>query len=110
MDTMDAATPASGRLAVLAIVVVSMVIGGAVVAAAYQAQTNERRDVLLSAYQGQVRLAAERLNLAKTQLQGPNSASPSGPVTRTPCWRRHSRSRRRKRSSCPCSCNSRKSS
>lgn len=61
--------PLPAAIAVLALVLVSMVIGGAVVAAAYQAQTNERRDVLLSAYQGRVRLAADRLNLAKTELQ-----------------------------------------
>ena len=61
--------PLQAAIALLALVVVSMVIGGAVVAAAYQAQTNERRDVLLSAYQGRVRLAQERMNLAKTELQ-----------------------------------------
>lgn len=61
--------PLPAALAVLALVVVSMMIGGAVVAAAYQAQTNERRGALLSTYQGQVRLAQDRLNLAKVQLQ-----------------------------------------
>lgn len=50
--------------AALALVVVSMGVGGAVVAAAYQAQTNEQRDLLAASYARRIDLAQQRLGLA----------------------------------------------
>jgi outer membrane protein TolC len=61
--------PLQAAIAVLALVVVSMLVGGAVVAAAYQAQTAGRRDALVSAYQGKVQVAQQLLNVTKLQLQ-----------------------------------------
>ena len=56
-------------LATAAIVLVSMVIGGGVVAAAYQAEQNELRDMLLGTYQQRLDLAAQRAELARQQLR-----------------------------------------
>ncbi len=61
--------PIPAALAVAALVFVSMGIGGIVVAAAYQAQTNEQRDLLASTYQRRVELAKQRLSIARQQLQ-----------------------------------------
>lgn len=61
--------PIQAALAVAALVIVSMGIGGAVVAAAYQAQTNEQRDLLASTYQRRAELARQRLSIAHQQLQ-----------------------------------------
>lgn len=52
-----------------AIVLVSMTIGGAVVAAAYQSQTNERRQLLAASYELRVGLASKKLEVAKTELE-----------------------------------------
>ena len=59
------------RLAVAAIglVLVSMGVGGAVVAAAYQAQNNEQRDQLAAPYNLSVGVAKERLALVAKQLE-----------------------------------------
>ncbi len=61
--------PIQAALAVAALVIVSMGIGGAVVAAAYQAQSNERRDLLASTYQRRAELARQRLSLAQQELK-----------------------------------------
>src|SRR5262245_53450162 len=49
--------------------VTSMAIGGAVVSAAYQAQSNERRDVLAAGYMQRVQLAQKKLDLANVELK-----------------------------------------
>lgn len=54
---------------VAALVLVSMAIGGAVVAAAYQAQGNELRDLLSAGYERRADLARQRLALAREQVQ-----------------------------------------
>jgi hypothetical protein len=51
-------------IAAAALVIVSMGIGGGVVAAAYQAQNNERRDILVANFKQRVALARQRLDLA----------------------------------------------
>jgi len=51
------------------LVIVSMTIGGAAVAASYQAQTNERRDLLIASYERRLDLARQRMALAQQQLQ-----------------------------------------
>jgi hypothetical protein len=51
------------------LVIVSMAAGGAAVAAAYQAQSNERRDILLSGYMQRLQLTQQRLDLANRELQ-----------------------------------------
>jgi len=56
-------------LATAAIVLVSMVIGGGVVAAAYEAEQNELRDMLVGTYQQRVALAEQRAELARVQLR-----------------------------------------
>src|SRR5262245_11028827 len=56
-------------VALVALVLVSMAAGGAVLAAAYQAQDNERRDALTLSYQRQLTLERDRLKLAQDQLQ-----------------------------------------
>jgi len=59
------------KLAVAAVglALVSMGVGGAVVAAAYQAQTNEQRDLLAANYNLSVGVAKSRLALVTEQLQ-----------------------------------------
>jgi outer membrane protein TolC len=52
------------------VVVVSMAIGAAAVAAAYQAQDQERRDQLASSYEQRISLAAQRLSLVQEELKG----------------------------------------
>ena len=56
-------------LATAAIVLVSMMIGGGVVAAAYEVQQNELRDMLVGTYQQRLALAAQRADLARQQLR-----------------------------------------
>jgi hypothetical protein len=55
-------------LASAALVIVSMAIGGGVVATAYESRLNEQRDVLLSTFEQRAVLAKQRLELAKRQL------------------------------------------
>lgn len=54
---------------VAALVVISMAIGGAVVAAAYEAQAGERRDALSTAYAERADLARQRFDLARQTLR-----------------------------------------
>lgn len=56
-------------LGILFLMVGSMAVGAAVVAASYQAENNERRDLLVSAYERRAELARTRLASAKEQLQ-----------------------------------------
>jgi len=63
------ASPLKAVLAAAALVVVSVSVGGAAVAASYQAQHNERRDLLVAGYAQQLDLASQRLALAKERLQ-----------------------------------------
>ena len=55
-------------LASAALVIVSMAIGGGVVATAYESRLNEQRDVLLTSFEQRAVLANQRLELAKRQL------------------------------------------
>lgn len=59
----------AAALSAVALVLVSMAVGGGVVAAAYQARQNVQRDLLLSAYERRAELAMERVSTAKAQLQ-----------------------------------------
>jgi outer membrane protein TolC len=63
------ATPGRKVAALAAVIAVSMAVGGAAVAAAYQAQRNEQRDLLASVYERRAELAQQRLAMAKQQLQ-----------------------------------------
>jgi hypothetical protein len=62
-------SPVKAAVAAAFLVVVSMSIGGIVVAAAYQAQANEQRDVLVRNYEQRVELARRRLEIEKEQLK-----------------------------------------
>ena len=59
----------SAGLALGAVMVVSMALGGGVVAATYEARLGEQRDVLVAAFDQRFAIAQQRLALAKRQLQ-----------------------------------------
>ncbi len=61
-------SPAKALAAVAALMLVSMAIGGAAVAAAYEAQSNERRDQLASNFEQRADLARKRLAMVTEQL------------------------------------------
>jgi hypothetical protein len=65
-------------LATAALVLVSMAIGGGVVAAAYQAQQNELRDMLVGTYEQRLALARQRLEIARQQLQEAEGRAQTG--------------------------------
>jgi hypothetical protein len=78
LDRQRLAPPAPGwmprsrlglALATAAVIVVSMAIGGGVVAAAYESRQNELRDMLVGTYQQRVAIAARRLDMARQQLR-----------------------------------------
>jgi len=56
-------------LAAAALVLVSMSVGAGAVMAAYQAQGNERRDLLIASYQKRLELAQQRASIASEQLR-----------------------------------------
>src|SRR5262245_40540996 len=56
-------------LAAIILMLVSMAIGAAAAATAYQAQDNERRDLLISSFERRSELARQRLTSATEQLQ-----------------------------------------
>jgi len=56
-------------LALGAVMVVSMAVGGVVVAATYEARLDEQREVLLATFEQRSAIAQQRLALAKRQLQ-----------------------------------------
>lgn len=56
-------------LALSTMMVVSMALGGGVVAASYEARLSEQRDVLLASFHQRFAIAQQRLALAKRQLQ-----------------------------------------
>lgn len=62
-------TPVRAAFALGAIVAVSMGVGGAVVAVAYQAQEHEQREQLAVVYEQRVQLAAQRVELVKAALE-----------------------------------------
>jgi outer membrane protein TolC len=62
-------TPGRAALAVMVLVALSMGAGAAVTAAAYQAQTNEHRDLLIAAYGSRMTLARQRVALAADALR-----------------------------------------
>ncbi len=59
----------AASLALSAVVVVSMALGGSVVAATYEARLGEQRDALLATFDQRFAIAQQRLALAKRQLQ-----------------------------------------
>jgi outer membrane protein TolC len=62
-------SPLQAAAALAVIVIVSMGLGGIVVAAAYQAQANEQRAILIANYEQRAELARRRLAIEKEQLQ-----------------------------------------
>jgi len=92
LDRQRLAPPAPGwmprsklglALATAAVVVVSMAVGGGVVAAAYESQQNELRDMLVGTYEQQAAIARQRLALVRQQLQvaeGRAAAGLAGPA------------------------------
>ncbi len=56
-------------VAIVAVMVVSMALGGGVVAATYEARLGEQRDMLLGMFQERLTIAQQRLALATRQLQ-----------------------------------------
>lgn len=64
-----AQSPLKAAVAVAVLILLSMAVGGIVVAAAYQAQTNEQRDVLRQRARQQVDLARLRLDVAANALK-----------------------------------------
>src|SRR5262245_15823457 len=56
-------------IAAAALALVSMSIGAGAVAAAYQAQQNERRDLLVASYEKRADLARQRVAIAEAQLR-----------------------------------------
>jgi hypothetical protein len=65
-------------LATAALVVVSMAIGGGVVAAAYQAQQNELRDMLVGTYEQRAAIARQRLTLVRQQAKDAEGRAAAG--------------------------------
>jgi len=68
-------------LGILLLIVGSMAVGGVVVAASYQAENNERRDLLVSAYERRAELARQRLASATEQLHSAERAVALGVAT-----------------------------
>jgi outer membrane protein TolC len=62
-------SPIKAAIAGAVLVLASMTIGGIVVAAAYQAQTNEQRSALKAQYAARVALAQQRVAILAEQLQ-----------------------------------------
>lgn len=62
-------SPVWAAVTLAGIVIVSMIAGGAVVAARYQAQTQQERDMLAATYQRRMDLERQKLDIAKIQLQ-----------------------------------------
>jgi outer membrane protein TolC len=69
-------------LAAIVLMVVSMGIGGAAVAVAYQAQSSERRDLLISGLQRRLELARQRGEIAAEQLQSAQGRVSVGTASR----------------------------
>jgi outer membrane protein TolC len=61
-------SPLKAAAAIAGLVIISMGIGGVVVAAAFQAQTNEQRSILIASYEQRAALAQQRLVIARTYL------------------------------------------
>ena len=69
-DRQLAATVESRRGAgIAAVAMVSMAVGGGVVATAYEARLNEQRDILLDTFEQRAIVAKQRLALAMQQLR-----------------------------------------
>lgn len=62
-------SPLAAMATLAAVVAVSMVAGGAVVAARYQAETQQQRDMLAATYQRRIELEQKKLDVAKAQWQ-----------------------------------------
>ena len=58
----------AAALAIAALVILSMALGGGVVAAAYHSRLSEQRDVLLAVFEQRAAIATQRLALANQQL------------------------------------------
>ena len=64
----------AASLALSAVMVVSMALGGSVVAATYEARLGGQRDVLLATFDQRFAIAQQRLALTKRQLQDSTAA------------------------------------
>lgn len=62
-------SPITAALSAAGIVIVSMAIGGGVVAASYQAQNNQYRNLLLASYEQRVALASQRVATINDELK-----------------------------------------
>ena len=62
-------SPLRAALSMVALVIVSMAIGGGIVAARYQAESKQMRDLLVANYEQRLQLATQRANLVKEQLR-----------------------------------------
>jgi outer membrane protein TolC len=62
-------SPIRAAIAIVTVVLASMAAGGFAVAAAYQAQTNEQRQILKANYANRVALAQQRVLLAAEELK-----------------------------------------
>jgi hypothetical protein len=76
------ASPVRRAAALAAIVLVSMAAGGAAVDAAYRAQNNERRDLLVSLYQQRLEIAKQGLTLAEAEFDRVRRREAAGAATR----------------------------
>jgi hypothetical protein len=63
------ASPVKATAAIVFLVLVSMALGGAAVAAAFQAQNSERRQLLVNGYERRLALARQRLEVTTEQLR-----------------------------------------
>src|SRR5262245_49781052 len=61
-------SPVKAAFAAALLVIVSMAIGGGVVAASYQAQNNQHRDLLIANYEQRVALASQRVATLNGEL------------------------------------------
>jgi hypothetical protein len=59
----------AAAVAVAAVAIVSMVVGGSVVATAYEARLNEQRDLLLGTFEQRAEIVRQRLALSTQQLR-----------------------------------------
>jgi outer membrane protein TolC len=62
-------SPLRAALSMVALVMVSMAIGGGIVAASYQAEARQMRDLLVANYRQRAALASERVTLVRDQLR-----------------------------------------
>ena len=73
-------------LALAAVMIVSMAVGGGVVAATYEARLGQQREILLATFEQRLAIAKLRLALAQKQLRDAEQrVSDRTPPLRRPC-------------------------